>query len=221
MRLSNALSVATLMAALLVGTLSAQAAPPLAALQVGTSARYKVTTQSNTPNNGTQSETHTVIFRRVSPTSIRVRVDGASAGNLTVGSDGTVEMPANPPTALVPFAQIAILMRAAPTPLAADNTWTANLAVPVKDQTDNVGVVLKATQLEENALTVTGTGSNTFNLQVGNQSRPVDVTVNATMTYGANHTLTSATSTTSAIVHAGPNGRRRNHYGSSWTISPM
>lgn len=218
-------SITALAAAIFVSAAPAAAASPLSAMAVGSTAKYRVTTQTNSPQSGAQNTNYSVVFRRVSESSIKVRIDGAKAINLTVGTDGTIQMPQDANPALQPFAELGAYVNGAPAPLAAGNTWTAVVPVAINGQSKNVSVTFKASELQENVLNVAGTGNDTIDLNMnGKRTRSANLTVNASITYGANHTITSANSTKSAAVSGGKNGKnggKNGQYGSSWTITPM
>lgn len=218
MQMKAMLTMSALVVAVVAAAGPTKAASPLTAVPVGSTAKYKVTIQTSGAKKRPKSTTHNVIFDRTSATSIQVRFDAKKGGTISVGADGNVTIPVNLQTALAPFDQIDALMRAAPSPLAAGNTWTAAVPVPVAGQSDNVSVTLKVTQLTENTLTVTGEGSNAMDITVGDNTRTANISVNATMSYGSNHALTSASGAATAIV---PGGKKKGggQFGSSWTIT--
>lgn len=218
MRLKSTLAAGVFVAAAIAAAAPARAASPLAAIPVGSSAKYKVTTQTMGAKKRPKSAAHNVAFMRTSKSAIDVQIDRKKSGTITVGSNGTVTVPSELQTALGPFTMIEALMRAAPSPVAADNTWTAVTAVPVGDQTDNVSVTLKVTQLSEGTLTVTGAGNNTMDVAVGAATQTANVTVNATMSYGANHELTAASGSATATV-PGKKKKGGGQFGTSWTIT--
>jgi len=219
MQLKSTLIAWIFVTAAIAATAPVQAASALAAIPVGSSATYKVTTQTMGAKKKPKSAVHNVVFTRTSQNAIDVRVDRKKSGTITVGSNGTLTVPSELQTALGPFNMIEALMRSAPSPVAADNTWTAVTAVPVGDQTDNVSVTLKVTQLSEGTLTVTGAGNNTMDVTVGSGTQTANVTVNATMSYGANHELTSASGSATATV-PGKKKKGGGQFGTSWTITP-
>lgn len=218
MRLKSTLTAGIFVVAAIAATMPARAASPLAAIPVGSSAKYKVTTQTMGAKKRPKSAVHNVVFTRTSQSAIDVQVDRKKSGTITVGSNGTATVPSQLQTALAPFSMIETLMHAAPSPVAADNTWTAVTAVPVGDETDNVSVTLKVTQLSEGTLTVTGAGNNTMDVAVGSGMATANVTVNATMSYGANHELTSASGSATATV-PGKKKKGGGQFGTSWTIT--
>ena len=204
-------------AAMLGPVVAAQAASPLAVIQVGSTAKYKITTQTTGAKKKPQSTMHNAVFTRTSNGTIQVRLDGKKAGTLSVGSDGSVTIPVNLQAALGAFNAIDTLMHAAPAPLVAGDTWSAVAPVPVADQTDNVSVTLKVTQLTEGTVTVTGAGNNTMDVTMGNKTRTANVTVSATMSYGLKHELTSASGSATAIVSGAK--KRGGQFGTSWTVT--
>ncbi len=215
-------AVSLIIAILAIAALAApvQAASPLAALTIGSSINYHVTTESNTPENGTQSASHNVAFMRTSPSTIQVSLDGAPAGNITLSGDGNVSVPPNLKNALTPFGEIALYMRGAPRPLSLNASWAATLPVPVKDQTDEVPLVFAVTQLGAGGATITGNGSNAAEVQRLVRSMPANISVTTTMHFSPVRTLSSATRTVSITVKAGRFGPEK-HYGSSWTIASI
>lgn len=219
MRLKSTLTASIFVVAAIAATMPVRAASPLAAIPVGSSATYKITMQTMGAKKRPKSTAHNVVFTRTSASAIDVRVDRKKTGTITVGSNGSLTVPSELQTALGPFNMIEALMRAAPTPVAADNTWTAVTAVPVGDQTDNVSVTLKVTQLSEGSLTVTGAGNNTMDVTAGAGTQTANVTVNATMSYGANHELTSASGSATATI-PGKKKKGGGQFGTSWTITP-
>lgn len=219
MRLKSILTALIFAIAAIGATVPVRAGSPLAAIPVGSSAKYKVTTHTMGAKKKPKSSVHNVVFTRMSQNAIDVRVDRKKSGTITVGSSGTVTVPSELQTALGPFTMIEALMHSAPSPVAADNTWTAVTPVPVGDQTDNVSVTLKVTQLTEGALTVTGAGNNTMDVAAGPAgTQTANVTVNATMSYGANHELTSASGSAMATV-PGKKKQGGGQFGTSWTIT--
>jgi hypothetical protein len=218
MRLKSTLTASIFVVAAIAATVPVRAASPLAAIPVGSSASYKLTTQTMGAKKRPKSAVHNVVFTRTSQTAIGVKVDRKKSGTITVGTDGTLTVPSDLQTALGPFNMIESLMHSAPSPVAADNTWTAVTAVPVGDQTDNVSVTLKVTQLSEGTLTVTGSGNNTMDVTVGTGTQTANVTVNATMSYGSNHELTSASGSATATV-PGKKKQGGGQFGTSWTIT--
>ncbi|MBV8433342.1 MAG: hypothetical protein JO029_03575 [Candidatus Eremiobacteraeota bacterium] len=208
--------VAMTVAAITLAATSSSTLSPFG-LPAGSTVRYRVTAQSSQPGNKTQAATRTIALRHLAESSVRVLVNGKNMGNVGVSGDGSADVPDSLQTTLAPLMQVATFVKAAPSPLASDDTWTAMLPVPLGTQTDNVSITLKATQLVQGAGTIAGTGSNTFNVQMANGTFPADVTVNVTIGYGTAHTLTSASCTFSAVVHQ----QRDRRYGGSWTITPL
>jgi len=203
----------------LATTPAARAASPLAAIPIGASAAYHVTTESNSPDSGSHSSSHNVKFIRASATTIHVHLDGAPAGDISVVGGGSVYVPPNLQSVLKPFGEIALYMRGAPTPLSASSSWAANVPVPIEGTTDNVAVVLTVTTIDHNGATVVGNGGNTTEVQPGLREFPTSVSVKTTMQFTPAHTLGSATRGINIVIHTGRFGVREKNASDSWTIT--
>jgi hypothetical protein len=210
------LAAALAVCAVLTFTAAAQA-DPLAALPVGASVKFHLTSQT-TDQSGTQNASHYVSFTRMSPGTIGVTLDGAPGGKIVL-QGGNATLPPQSQDALKPFGLIATLLRGLPKPPANGASWSANVAIPVGDQTDNLPVVMTVTQLSPQRVTIVGTGNNATGVQHGARSLPADVGLNATIALNANGTLSSASGSTTIGIHAGRGGRRDKQFGSSWTIT--
>ena len=195
-----------------------RAASPLAALPVGSSIAYTVTSQSN-GKDGSQNSSHNLRFTHTTPTSIAVTVDGSPSGTIALSADGSVVVPPNLKAVLTPFGMVATFMRGAPKPLSAQASWTANLPVPVDSDTANVPVVLTVTQLGLGGATVRGGGNTSLAVQPRVREFPTDVSATTTLSFRPDKVLASASGSVSVTIHMGPRGRRDKQYGSSWTIA--
>ncbi len=197
----------------------ARAASPLAAIAIGTSVAYHLTVESNSPESGPQSASHFVSFKRISANALQLSVDGAAGGTVTFMSDGTVQYPPALKQLLAPFGAIGLFMRGAPQPLSPGASWAANFPVPIKDQTDNVPLVVSVTQIGPGGATIVANGTNSTTAQPAVRKFPATVSVKATLSFTAAHMLSSANSTVSITVQTGHFGVREKHFGSSWTIA--
>jgi hypothetical protein len=198
---------------------AARAGTALAAIPIGRTMTYHVTSQSVTEN-GPQSASHYVKFTHSALTSFTVSVDGAPGETISLGGSGTLNVPPQLKSALGPFAMIGQLLRGAPQPLSVSASWAANLPVPVEGQTDNVPMVVTVTQASHTQASIVGNGSNSTSVRPGVREFPTDVSVNTTIGLGPDFTIASATSKISIVVHIGRLGRDKN-YSSSWTITPV
>lgn len=198
---------------------AAYAASPLAAIPIGTSAAYHVTTESTSPDSGSKSSSHNVKFIRASTTTIHVHLDGAPAGDITIESGGSVDVPPSLQDVLKPFGEVATYMRGAPAPLSPSSSWAANLPVPIEGTTDNVAVVLTVTTINYNGSTIVGNGANTAEVRPGLREFPTSVSVKTTMQFTPAHTLGSATRGINIVVHTGRLGVREKNASDSWTIT--
>jgi hypothetical protein len=93
--------------------LPASAGSALAAIPVGRTMTYHLTSQSVTQS-GPQSASHYIKFTHSAPASFTVSVDGAPGQTISVGANGTLNAPRQLKDVLKPFAQIGLLLRGAP-----------------------------------------------------------------------------------------------------------
>ena len=140
----------------------ASAASPLAALPVGKSANYHLTTQNVKPpiDGGASSTDNYIRFTRTAVAAFSVQVDGAPAGQITLNADGTPNVSPALKKALAPFGEIALLMRGAPQPLAPNASWAANVDVPLAGDTDNVATTVAVAQLGASGASIVANGQN-------------------------------------------------------------
>jgi hypothetical protein len=204
---------------LLTSAVAARAASPLAAIPIGSSAKFHLTSQSNTPDSGPQSASHYLNFKHTSQATLQVTVDGAPAGTITLEPDGSIQYPTNLKPLLAPFGEIGLFMRGAPQPLSPHASWSANLPVPVQDETDNVPVTVTVQQIGMGGATIAANGSSNTDVQPGVRKFPTNVNVNGTISFTAARTLSSANSTVAITVKMGRFGARDKHFGNSWTIT--
>jgi hypothetical protein len=200
---------------------SAAAASPLAALPIGSSIKYHITTQSVSQDGSQQNSSHFVRFKRVAESAIQVTLDGAPAGEITIGNGANVQIPPGLQSVLAPFREIALYMRGAPRPLSANASWAATLPVPIKDQTDDVAVVLSVTNFGMSGATVVAKGGNSTDVQPRLRSFPADVSVHASLQFSAGKVLTSASRTVSIDVKVGRFGARQKHGGDTWSVTQV
>jgi hypothetical protein len=206
------------LALLLTLAAPASAASPLAAIPVGQSVNYHLTTQSDKPEmqGGQSSASHFIRFTRISVTAFGVQIDGAPAGQITANEDGSFNIPQALKKPLAPFGEIALLTRGAPQPLAPNSSWAANVPVPLGDETDNVAATVAVSAMSASGATIVANGQNATSVQ-GLRSHPADVDFNATMNYNAARMLTSANSNISVSVKKG--AFRSKNATSSWTLT--
>jgi hypothetical protein len=201
-----------------IGALPAKAASAMAAIPVGTAVTYKVTS-STTNKDGTQNSSHYLRLKRATLTSVRVSVDGAPAGSITLGPDGTPQIPADLQTVFQPFGLVAMLMKGAPQPLSEGASWVSMLSLPVKGQTANIPVTMKVSYLGGNGATVQGNGNATMDVQARNRSIPANLDLTANVTFSAAHAIASATISLSASPDNRRMQRRQGDAESTWTIA--
>lgn len=197
----------------------ASAASPLAAMPVGQSVNYHVTTQSDKPPvaGGATSTDNYVRIARASAATFNVQVDGAPAGQITVNPDGSLDIPPSLKKVLAPFGEAGLLMRGAPQPLAPNGSWAANVPVPLGDATDNVTATVSVAQLGANGATITANGQNATEVKPGLRAHPADVDYSATLHFNAAHMLTGANRTISVSVKKG--ALRSKNSSNSWTLT--
>jgi hypothetical protein len=198
--------------------LPASAGSALAAIPVGRTMTYHVTSQSVTQS-GPQSASHYIKFTHSTPTSFSVSVDGAPVQTISIGANGTLNVPPQLKDVLKPFAQIGLLLRSAPQPLSANATWSVNLPVPIDNDTVNVSMVMRSLQTSHTHATIAGSGSGSTKIQPGVRQFPTNVNATTNIGLGADFTIASASSNVTIVVHVGRLGREK-QYGSSWTIAP-
>jgi hypothetical protein len=218
-RTSRIFSAIVLVAAVVVCGSSARAASPLAAIPIGRSTSYRVTSQS-VDANGTHNESHYVKFTHAEQNAFAISVDGAPSQTVYIGSGGSFNVPPQLKSALGPFAEMATLMRGAPRPISQNATWAATVPVPIEGTTDNVTVAMSVTKASSDRATIVGLGNNSTIVRPALREHQVSVNINSTIAIGPAYTLTSAHSQVSIVVHMGVVGARDRHYGSSWTIVP-
>jgi hypothetical protein len=199
-------------------TLPAPAATLLAAIPVGSSENYHVTTQSATPQ-GPKSSNNYVQIKRSAPTVFAVSIDGAAPVIVTVNGFGqpTSYLPQELRVVMTPFTEVAKLMAGAPQPMAPNSAWGATLPVPVDGQTDTVPLSVSVPQFSSTGMTVVAAGQSSTEVQPGVRAFPTGVSVNATMFYNATGLLTQASGATSIVIHK--RLRRTDHFGNNWTVS--
>ena len=207
-----------LLAAAVSLPLPASAGSALAAIPVGRTMTYHVTSQSVTQS-GPQSGSHYIKFTHTTPTSFSVSVDGAPGQTIAMGANGSLNVPPQLKTVLAPFAQIGLLLRGAPQPLSANATWSVNLPVPIGDDTVNVPMIMRALQAAHTHATIAGSGSGSTKIQPGVRQFPTNVNATTNVSLGADFTIASASSNVTIVVHVGRLGREK-QYSSSWTIAP-
>ena len=215
------LSCILTIAAIVLFASPAGAVGPLAAIPVGSTVTYRVTSESDAPETGSQSATHYVQFDRVAVTQMNVAIDGAPSGAITINSDGTPAISQQLMKPLKPFFELGLLMRGAPEPLADGAAWSTNLAIPIKDQTDNVPVVMSIVQEGSAGTSIVGRGSNDTSVQPGLRDFPATVTVTSNILLNAGQTLASATTSVSVAVRVGKIRDKTKNFGSSWTIQQV
>jgi hypothetical protein len=198
--------------------LPASAGSALAAIPVGRTMTYHVTSQSVTQS-GPQSASHYIKFTHSTATSFSVSVDGAPGQTIAMGANGTLDVPPQLKTVLKPFAQIGLLLKSAPQPLSANATWSVNLPVPIDNDTVNVPMVMRALQATHTHATIAGSGTGSTKIRPGVRQFPTDVTATTNVGLGADFTIASASSNVTIVVHVGRLGRDK-QYSSSWTIAP-
>jgi hypothetical protein len=216
--LSRATTLASaLVAALAVTAQAALAASPLAAIPVGQSANYHLTSTTNSPDKGAQSSSHYILIKRTAMTSFAVAVDGAPAGVIEVSPDGGAVVPPQLTSAMAPFGQVTLLMKGAPEPLAAGSNWVAALPVPLDGDTDNVATMMAVQQFGPGGATIAATGHESTTVKPMLRTKPTDITISASMNYNAARMLTYASSNVAIVIHTGK--LRSKHAGSTWTLS--
>ncbi|MEO7201668.1 MAG: hypothetical protein ABI431_03145 [Candidatus Tumulicola sp.] len=214
-----ALASAGIIVAAVTVPLPASAGSALAAIPVGRTMTYHLTSQSVTQS-GPQSASHYIKFTHSAPTSFSVSVDGAPGQTISVGANGTLNAPPQLKDVLKPFAQIGLLLRGAPKPFSANATWPVNLPVPIDNDTVNVPMVMRALQASHTHATIAGSGSGSTKIQPGVRQFPTNVNATTNIGLGADFTIASASSNVTIVVHVGRLGREK-QYSSSWTIAPV
>jgi hypothetical protein len=214
-----ALASAGVLVAAVTVPLPASAGSALAAIPVGRTMTYHLTSQSVTKS-GPQSASHYIKFTHSAPTSFSVSVDGAPGQTISIGANGTVNAPPQLKDVLKPFAQIGLLLRGAPQPLSPNATWSVNLPVPIDDDTVNVPMVMRSLQASHTHATIAGSGSGSTKIQPGVRQFPTNVNATTNIALGADFTIASASSNVTIVVHVGRLGREK-QYSSSWTIAPV
>jgi hypothetical protein len=197
--------------------MTARAGSALAAIPVGRTMTYHVTTQS-VGKDGAQNSNHYVKFTHTSPTTFSVSVDGAPGQTISMAY-GSLNVPPQLKSVLKPFMQIGLLLKGAPQPLSANASWSVNLPVPLDDQTVNVPMYMRATHASQSHATILGSGSGSTAVRPGVREFPTNVTAASNITLGSDLTIASASSSVNIVIHMGRFGREKN-YSSSWTISP-
>jgi hypothetical protein len=213
-----AFASAGLLVATVTAPLPAAAGSALAAIPVGRTMTYHVTSQSVTQS-GPQSASHYIKFTHSTPTSFSVSVDGAPGQTISAGANGTLNVPPQLKDVLKPFAQIGLLLKSAPQPLSANATWSVNLPVPIDNDTVNVSMLMRSLQASHTHATISGSGSGSTKIQPGVRQFPTNVNATTNIALGADFTIASASSNVTIVVHFGRLGREK-QYSSSWTIAP-
>jgi len=203
----------------LAGAAPAWAASALAAMPVGQSVNYHITTHSDKPPvaGGATSTDNYVRIARASATTFNVQVDGAPAGQIMLNPDGSLNVPASLKKVMAPFGEAGLLMRGAPAPLAPASSWAATVPVPLGDATDNVTATVGVSQYGANGATIVANGQNATEVKPGLREHPADVDYSATLHFNAAHVLTSANRTISVAVKKG--AFRTKNSSNSWTLA--
>jgi hypothetical protein len=205
--------------AALLWAVPAVAASSLAAIPVGLSVNYHITTQTSKPpaEGGQQSSDTYVRLTRASANAFNVQVDGASAGQILLNGNGSLNVPPSLKKVFAPFGEAALLMQGAPRPLAPNSSWAANVPIPLSGSTDYVAATVSVTQASPTGATVVANGQNSTTVKPLIRQHPADVNFNAAMTYNNAGMLTYANSNVSVSIRAG--AFRTKHVSSSWTLS--
>jgi hypothetical protein len=209
----------SLMCGLFLNAPPAQAASALEAMPVGLTVNYHITTQTNKPpvEGGQHSTDNYLRIARTSATTFNVQLNGAPAGQLTVGGNGSLNVPPQLRSVFAPFREIALLMGGAPQPLAPNSSWAANVPIPMGSSSDNVATVMNVSQFSPSGANVVANGQNSTTVRPMIRQHPADVNFNASMSFNNARMLTFANSNISVAVRAGR--FRTKHSSSSWTIS--
>jgi hypothetical protein len=221
MKLSKIFTAAagTFVAGAILWAAPAAAASSLAAIPVGLSVNYHITTQTIKPpaEGGQQSSDNYLRLTRVSPTAFNVQVDGAPSGQILLNGNGSLNIPPALKKVFAPFGEAALLMRGALRPLAPNSSWAANVPIPLSGSTDYVTATVNVTQSSPTGTAVVANGQNSTTVKPLIRQHPADVNFNAAMTYNNAGMLTYANSNVSVSIKAGR--FRTKHVSSSWTLS--
>ncbi len=214
----RALAPAALLSTVALPPGAASAASPLAAMPVGVAVTYHITTVANKPpaQGGATSSDSYVQIKRTSQTAFAITVDGAPKGDITLNG-GSLFVPPPLKKPLAPFGEVALLMKSAPKPLAANSAWAANLSIPIAGQTDNVAVTVSVSQFGKNGVTVVANGQNATDVRPALRSHQADAAYTATMRFNSGRVLTYATSNVNVSVQMGR--LRSQHATENWTLS--
>jgi hypothetical protein len=201
------------------GIAPAAAVPALAALPIGKSATFHLTTQSDKPpaGGGASSTSNTIHFVRASATAFNVSVDGLQAGQIVLDQNGAPIVPSSLKKLLAPFSLVALLMSDAPHPAMQNSSWDVNVPIPLDGKTNNLPAIANLVSFSANGGTVTASGQTATDVRPMLREKPTTIAFNATLNFNGAMMLSSANSTVDVAINAGR--LRTQHARSSWTLT--